>query len=534
MKRLPALHPFLFASYASLSLIAANLAESGSRGGRLVLAVVLLAGLFYVAVRLFTREWVKSGVIASIAVLLFFSYGHVLNVLASLAPDLSFEAPLLALWLLLFAGCAYLVTRRAISIAPLSAGLTVSALLLNAFPAYSILTFSGRQLSLQEAAAQYARPIALGRPAQIADPLPDIYYLVLDAYARDDVLREIYSYDNSAFLGELIDRGFQVDPHAVANYTHSELSMASSLNLRHLDDLPEFLRSSDLIADEGAIRGAAAELIQLSSLRNTLEELGYTSVSYDSGYVRTRMDRAQRFIQNPAIETVSTWQIGLEFLLLDTTMGRGLVQLLGPQLSPHTRLFEAHRQRVLFTLESLADFAEAPGDYFVFAHVISPHVPFVFDAEGNPVDSRDPYTLLDVRGGDPDNIRMYADQLHYLNGRVLAAIDAIMAASDTPPIIVLQSDHGGKVYREPDPPLEIRMRLSLPILNAIHAPGFEFYPGMTPVNTFRVLLNERFGVAMELVDDRSYLLEPAERGWDFVEVCQVYPDCVSLRSLPDG
>ncbi len=532
--RLPLAHPFLFASYASLSLISANLGETGGLSGRLVAIALLLAGLVYLAIWLFTREWTRSGLIASAAVLLFFSYGHVLNVLGTLLPAVNLAGPILMLWLGIFAGCVYWVRRAAAVPSQLTTGLTVAAAVLNLFQLYPIATYSGRQVTLQEAAAEYAVPIELGAASQMDQARPDIYYIILDAYGRADVLQSVYSYDNSDFIEGLSRRGFQVDSQAVANYTHSELSMASSLNLRHLNDLPAHLRASGLPVDEGSIRGAAGELIQLSSLRLALEQQGYTSVSFDSGYARTRMDRAQIFVQSPEVEVVSTWQLGMEFLLLDTTLGRGVVDLLGPELSPHARLFEAHRARVLFTLAHLADYARAEGDFFVFAHVISPHVPFVFDADGDPVATSDPYTLLDARGGDPANIQLYADQLHYLNTVVLSAIDRILSESQDPPIIVLQADHGSKVYSEPDPPLELRMRLHLPILNAVHAPGVDLYPGMTPVNTFRTILGARFGVGLELKPDQSYLLDQIDGDWQFVDVCEVYRDCESLKAASDG
>ena len=39
---------------------------------------------------------------------------------------------------------------------------------------------------------------------------PDIYYIILDGYAREDVLKELYHYNNSGFIQELTNRGFFV------------------------------------------------------------------------------------------------------------------------------------------------------------------------------------------------------------------------------------------------------------------------------------------------------------------------------------
>lgn len=532
--RWPSLHPFLLASYSSLTLVANNLGEIDAPGNRLVALSMLAAGLVYLVSRFFTREWVRSGAIASGTVLIFFSYGHVLNVLSAILPGMELDGVLFVLWVALFVILLYWMLGRRPTLAGFSGGLTVIAAALNLFPLFSIVTFSGREASLHEVMVDYAEQGQITNLQLPQGAHPDVYYVILDAYGRADVLRDLYHYDNSSFVADLESRGFHVDPQATTNYTHSEISMASSLNMRYFDDLIEALNEAGIAPEEGAIRQASAELIRLSAVREAFESIGYTSVAFDSGYNRTRMETAQVFVQSPEIETVSSWQLGMELMLLDSSMGRGLVNLLGPERSPHTRLFEAHRQRVLYTLDHLVDFAKEDGDYFVFAHVISPHVPFVFDANGDPVPNTDPYTLLDARGGDPANIDLYTDQLQYLNTRVLAAVDAILENSRTPPIIILQADHGSKVYSESDPPLEIKMRLFLPMLNAIHAEGVDLYPGMTPVNTFRKIFDEVFGGEIELAQDSSYFLNAEDGTWQFVDACTLYPACATLTSSPDS
>ena len=66
---------------------------------------------------------------------------------------------------------------------------------------------------------------------------PDIYYIVLDSYARNDVLLNEYNYDNSAFTNELIKRGFYLPECAHSNYFGTSISIASSLNMQYLDEL---------------------------------------------------------------------------------------------------------------------------------------------------------------------------------------------------------------------------------------------------------------------------------------------------------
>jgi len=161
--------------------------------------------------------------------------------------------------------------------------------------------------------------------------------------------------------------------------------------------------------------------------------------------------------------------------------------------------FERHRQRVLFVFDSLADMPTEPGPKFVFVHLISPHPPFVFKADGEPVNPAGAFTLAAESGeaGEPAARSGYVEQIEFLNGRILAVIDMLIEGSPQPPIIILQGDHGPPV-RSPS----AAKRMS--ILNAYYLPGkptLAPYASITPVNTFRLVLSEYFGAQLPLLED---------------------------------
>ena len=93
---------------------------------------------------------------------------------------------------------------------------------------------------------------------------------------------------------------------------------------------------------------------------------------------------------------------------------------------------------------------------------------------------------------------------------MLEAIDTILANSDTPPIIVIQGDHGPWLQ-----PKAKRMQ----ILNAYYLPGHndELYPTITPVNTFRLVFTDYFGGDYPLLDDISYF-SPVPKLYEFSEI----------------
>jgi len=95
-----------------------------------------------------------------------------------------------------------------------------------------------------------------------------------------------------------------------------------------------------------------------------------------------------------------------------------------------------------------------------------------------------------------------------LNHELTEIISDILARSATPPIIILQGDHGPGAYFDMlklDNNSCLSERFS--ILNAYYFPDRDYqllYPSITPVNSFRVVLNQYFGAKLDLLEDKNY------------------------------
>ena len=121
-------------------------------------------------------------------------------------------------------------TRR--SLATLTALATVVAAGMLVHPLATVApAYIGRGVAPGSAAS----PLALPQGTRKPDPLPDIYYLILDRYADGETIRASYGYDNSAFYQYLTDKGFYIARDSRTNYIKTGLSLASSLNLTPLD-----------------------------------------------------------------------------------------------------------------------------------------------------------------------------------------------------------------------------------------------------------------------------------------------------------
>ena len=352
---------------------------------------------------------------------------------------------------------------------------------------------------------------------------PDIYYLILDAYARSDVMNDLFKFDNSPFLKRLENQGFFVARESTSNYCQTPLSITSSLNFEYLDDLGKEL-GTDLTVLRERIGG--------NNLAATLDPLGYTFVSFSTGFEPTDLTDADLYL--------SPYPQFSEFhrLLIDRTPLWPFLFMDGDR-----DLFTQSRDRTLFALDRLAQIAADPRPTFTFAHIVCPHPPFLFGENGEDTSRRDKRFFVtdgvkfQAIGLEPDAyIQGYRDQAVYITERIEGVIGQILAQSKEPPIVILQSDHGSglRLNMESVEKTDLHERMS--ILNACYFPGQTYqglYPTITPVNTFRVVLNTFFGAALELLPDRNYF-STWSQPYQFVDVTESVGNSSRKPSLPSS
>jgi hypothetical protein len=188
-----------------------------------------------------------------------------------------------------------------------------------------------------------------------------------------------------------------------------------------------------------------------------------------------------------------------------------LVEVLPERLLTRTSIsYAMHRKRILYILDNLSKVGEMKPPVFVFAHVLAPHPPFVFGEHGEPIESGRNYSLADgsefmSQGNKSEYLMNYIRQLMFVNSRMKETIDDILSSSPEPPIIILQADHGPGSMLDWEKHTNFEERMS--ILNAFYLPmdgHRELYQEITPVNSFRVILDYYFGTDLDLLDDRSY------------------------------
>jgi hypothetical protein len=412
-------------------------------------------------------------------------------------------------------GLGILWVKRRREVGKFGSAVGAMAIVALVFPIIQLATFGLGRVDAESTALQ-DRPCRLQIPdGQVP---PDIYYIIFDAYSRDDILREIYGFDTSSFLDRLTEMGFYVARGSQSNYPYTELSLASSLNMDYLN-APEFN------FDEDSHRWDLVGLILHGLVRHELECVGYTTVAFETGHYWTQWEDAIVYLDRKS-EVLYKMQIlggvsAFEAMLIETSVGRVLTDaanvlpnFLVPDVDNPLR---DHRERVLFVLDSLSEVSAIESPKFVFAHIVSPHFPYVLDPQGEFVDHGAVQASADSQGSKEPLDRAYRDQVAYLNSRIAQFVSDILADSETPVVIIIQGDHSNSA-RTPGE--------RAAILNMLYLPGSastKLYPTITPVNTFRLVFNEYLDGNYSLLEDISYF-SPSKDSFDFSIVPNDWPN----------
>jgi hypothetical protein len=511
MKKPLVIHPFLVGMFPIIFLLAQN--RDMVVFSQILLPSAVVLGFTSLALLLLTlvlRESRKAGIVVSIFLILFFSYGHAFDLVGDLVEDqlgsdLS-HIYLLAAWAILFIVSVYFAIRlrdprRWTSV------LNLVAIALIAPSLVKVGAYELRAKGIDGLPSVSAAGSVKTKPVEEGDEIPpDIYYIILDRYASSSTLREHFGVDNSEFTDYLTSKGFYVAAESRANYPKTFLSLASSLNMKHLTYL------TDELGTDTSARTPVYPMLQDHEVWRFLKSRGYRFIHFGSSWGPTRRNRYAdvNVTLDPAefpmmlYRTTVLDPLGLELKFLDDRA--------------------MQRRAMLLRLRKLADVPDMEGGpKFVFAHLLLPHAPYLFGPEGEIVTEEEEEARTPMEN--------YLNQLAFTNESVEELVDQILAKSDRPPIIILQADEGpfipfldefggaGTDWRKlSDGAVRTHMR----ILNAYYVPNADpekiLYPSITPVNSFRIIFDQYFGTDHGLVEDESYIFEDTLHPYTFINV----------------
>ena len=499
-------HPMLFAAYPALFLYSQNLGEVAV-ADVIVPLLFLIAGAFLalLALTILFRDPRRAAIVVSVTAIAVLSYGFVDRALPASIPGWLQQIG----WVALIVGSVVVAIRIRGRLATVTTALNGIAAILVAL---SLVQIVPHVLETTTAAPVAEAPAASGSVAPVTSAAKprDIYYIVLDRYGSQKAIGLDYKITDNDMYGWLADHGFTVAAQSHANYVKTALSLASTLRMDFIDDIAARMgKTSD---DEGPIDA----VFQDPPVGRFLKDRGYRYVHIGSYFGPTRS--SQLADENDHVGSVSDFATAM----YDYSVLPAIARRVGLEQAAPIR--ERHRANALYDFAALERVQDEPGPKFVFAHLLMPHPPYVFKADGTFVP-------------DDTTEATYATQLAYTNARMKAVLEPLLALPEAErPIIIIQADEG------PYPPAYARdtidydwstasadeLETKYGILNAMYLPGLPAgktlpYPTISSVNTFRLLFDDYFDANLPLLPDRSFTSRGKFLPYDLTEITDRLP-----------
>src|SRR5688572_27185609 len=196
-------YPVLFAGFCVLALMAYNIHEIAlSDMWASLMFSLLISIIVYGLTRLLIHDWHRAALVAFAVLVSFFTYGQIYNFLKDVNVGNIYifrHRTLFVLYGLLLILALYGVIRRMKKPGNWTYWLNLLSIYLLIYPVFVISSNAIQQFL----AYRSALSTNVVKAQTINSARPDIYYIILDAYGRGDVLKNDLGFDNSVFLDAL-------------------------------------------------------------------------------------------------------------------------------------------------------------------------------------------------------------------------------------------------------------------------------------------------------------------------------------------
>jgi len=494
-KRYFPFYPLVFAAFPTLTLMAYNTLQIRFTVIFRPLVISLLFGilLFTLVYVLFKKNKPKAALITGVTIILIFSYGHLYNLVKSVSflnTMLGRHRYLLGIYGLIWISVLILSLKKNIK-SDFTKLMNIISIILIALPLLKIGSYYAN-----EAIAYWKLDPSQRTDADMVAELeytPDVYYIILDSYSRPDVLLENYGLDMTSFIEEMEELGFYYASESHSNYNETFSSLSTSLNLEFITDI---LEERDIESNSAAHR----DLVIHNKVRSFFESLDYEIVAFSTGYKWSEMDDADIYYEVPQ-STIFYDVTPFESLLVKNLIIYPFMEYFPDflNLDFKQQVDSTHEEHIIIqrnVLEKLPEITENKNPTFTFAHILIPHLPYVFDVDGSILE--DP-GYNSGEGGYAINesyeLDGYEKAVKFISQQILNISQQILENSESKPIIIIQSDHGWKDDHR------------YKILNLYYFPDGDYeslYPAISPVNSFRIVLSKYFSLDYKLLEDRIY------------------------------
>ena len=492
-KRSVIIHPILFAIFPILSIFSYNVRELSFQEIFLPLFLVLAFTVgIWISLRYILKNTRKSAFIISLLLVLFFSFGHVYNLVDDVTIDgldIGKSRYLLVPFLIsLVVGVYYFIrTNRKLNNATTITNFITITLILIVLANIGTFYITNNENFYDDETIVNSFSTILDTESTFIQSdksdLPDVYYIILDGYAGTNSLKEFLNFDNQEFVTFLNEQGFYVHPQSYSNYPTTPTSMAATLNMQYVNHL------ADIVGSDLDDMHPTFKIIQENLVIKKFKSKGYTLVSFNTDIVH--LDETKKF---------DFYYCGDDTLLDNNVMNSILHQSIIGYFVEKVR-YQEYRDDILCAFSELPEIKDIDEPTFLYAHFNMPHAPFIFSANGEPFDPARQSNL-----GSSGNVDDYINYLKFTNMKIQKLVERLLD-TDEPPIIIIQSDHGSGFGIDWENPTDAMLKEKMSNFHAFYLPNGDsslMSEATTPVNIFRVLFNSYFNEKYEILPDKIF------------------------------
>ncbi len=383
MKKHIVFHPFLLALAPIFALLYANIEETSFKEAVAPSIVSVVATfIIYFGFKLVLKSQVKAGLLASLTVLMFFAYGRVYPPISNVeffGIIVGRHRYLLSLFIVILLATLTWLKRT-------DKKLTELSRVLNAFAAsWLVLVFvqiGYTDVNQHFAKAQVVNMVSLDRDSVVTGvnsrktgDKPDIYYLIFDRYSGAPALKEFLNFDNSDFTDYLEGRGFYVASDSRPNYTISQQSISSSLSFMYHEGKNSTPVFYEMLQDYRVwrfLKSQGYSFYHFGSWWATIRENRFADYNFPYEAAMSRSPLVSRYL-------AGTEQSSFTLLLLKTTVFAAI-----PADDPEAKIdkYTGMREALLEKFDKLGNIPHKKKPKFVFAHMLIPHEPYLFNERG--------------------------------------------------------------------------------------------------------------------------------------------------------
>ena len=505
------IHPFLVGIFPILIIYSQNIGRVEIT--ELFLPVIIIVGLtigLYYFLKSILKNENKSAIIVTLILITLFSYGHIYYLLSDVMIDefdIGQNRYLIPAFVLVLGISIFFIIRARRVFDNATSILNVISIVFIIVAISNVALVGAEITSCDKCSNQEffyeARDFSdyfESHEFSISEnqELPDVYYLILDEYARNDALIEYHNFSNHELTEFLEKKGFHIAKNSFANYPMSVQSIPAIMNMDYINFLADEIGTE--VRNYKPLNGKNYGLYPNNMVIKNFKEMDYKIITFNTF--------ALHLHENPLADKTFCHR---DKFLLDNRLADVLARtsIFGYYIE---RWAEGElRQATLCAFENFGNAGNVFDEpVFVWAHVMLPHPPWIFGPNGEEITPGKPLLITDnpeFRDSGWEPKRQYIQQVQFANKKTIEVVENILE-NNRNAIIIIQGDHGTAWETNWMEPSKEDAWQRLRNFDAIYFPDKDkrdlLLDDRTLVNTFRTVFNAYYESNYELLENKMY------------------------------